>query len=517
MTGPTELDTARHESVRLAMVTCIRDEAEMIGANLHYHHAIGVSKAYVFLDSCRDGSVDIVRSMKWAEAIFVDPALSRRARYIASLQRFCMDEALRRARQDGYEWLLMVDPDEFAFADNQIVPGPDDPVDKSWLLRADLRRMLVDVAPDTTMVTLRTLEVVPTHMKAGAPFWRQKYFQDRHALEREIVDPRSGERWIRQKFFGHRRGKAIVRTEADVQAFDPHGWVQNQQLGFPRQPAYLPAKTESRGCHYHFLFCNSQQFRDKYKKHCRDPEVWRSGSPVGLPKQLWKELSLCLTDSQVSQYLDRYVFLAEDELDRYVRQRLIVKDDTVERVLAESGYFSGSQRFADLKQPRWQVFINSLSAKLAKHRLLEPCEDIPLLAPQCPPYEASDWLEGSYDGVYSLEILEGRYFRWVSPKADVWLYIKQGDYDLTIDLGPLHALCAREALEFAFNGNLVSREQVKIQDSTITIPIIKGQFVPGRHQRLTMLAPPIDTSSWELPETRRLGLPVFAIGISAAP
>ena len=96
----------------LAMATCVRDEEEFLAANLTYHHAIGVSRAYVFLDRCIDSTPEIVRSFPWARAIPEDR--DDELAHLTSYLNQCANQALDLAREEGFEWLLHLDADEFA-------------------------------------------------------------------------------------------------------------------------------------------------------------------------------------------------------------------------------------------------------------------------------------------------------------------------------------------------------------------------------------------------------------------
>ena len=44
---------------RVALLACVRDEAEFLPAFLLYHNAIGIERVYLFLDRCTDASEDL--------------------------------------------------------------------------------------------------------------------------------------------------------------------------------------------------------------------------------------------------------------------------------------------------------------------------------------------------------------------------------------------------------------------------------------------------------------------------
>jgi hypothetical protein len=176
---------------RLALTTCVKNEANLIRTGLGYHHAIGVSKVYVYLDDCTDDTLEIVNSIPWAEPIILDPALAAMFRAMAQKQGCTMDDCLVRARRDNFDWLLTIDVDEFAFADNQITCGGSEP---SIVDRADLIRMLESVPEDIDVVHMQTREAVLSAFDEDEPFWKNHFFQhpDR-PMRHRLFDPFSNE------------------------------------------------------------------------------------------------------------------------------------------------------------------------------------------------------------------------------------------------------------------------------------------------------------------------------------
>lgn len=71
-----------HNLPRLAMVMCIKNEERFLEANLHYHHALGVARAYIYLDNCTDRSLELVQSFPWAVPILISQTQMCRAGYV---------------------------------------------------------------------------------------------------------------------------------------------------------------------------------------------------------------------------------------------------------------------------------------------------------------------------------------------------------------------------------------------------------------------------------------------------
>jgi len=496
---------------RLAIRVCIKNEAPFLEAHLKYHRYLGVSKAYVYLDGCTDESLDIARSFHWVECFEVDPGERRRFTYPGDLLRACMDDALQRARGDGYDWLLVIDADEFAFGENQEMEG----AENSLRRKGSLLDLLARIPAEIEMVKLRTREVVPTYRGEGFEFWKQKYFQDEHVLTRTILDPCTGETRIWSDFLIHRQGKSIVRTSASVQAYDSHRWVRDQHILSPLRPAYVPVPTESAGYHYHFFAFQNSQFRNKFQKYAEQPGVWPCGNPVEFPKQCWKVASKRLAEQDLYEYLDRHFYLSEPELQQLVSEGKLLYDDTVERVLGEVGYFSRCQQL--LQRSKQQLGKIWRTYKPDRARLLEPSVDGALVVSDgnAVTYEASIWRDGSFSGFYSLEICNERYFRWSSTRAEVVVPLEAGDYRLGIDVGSILKPGWKKYVGFSFNGRKIPGSALAVEGTCINFEVEPADCLPNR-QRLSLDCSDLDTSAWAHPDCRKLGIPVFGISVTTA-
>lgn len=505
----SKVEGAGHnDPVRLAMVTCVKNESELIWPNLHYHHAIGVSKVYVYLDSCSDDTLSIVQSIPWVEPIIIDPELASMCVYISSKQRCAMDDSLRRAREDGFDWLMMIDVDEFAFADNSPKPGLSE--HESILWRANLLQMLTELTSDIEMVRLKTVESVPCAMDESTPFWKQHYFQSATEVSftRELFDPRSNKRIIWTGGLGHDAGKSIVRIAVDVQSHGPHSWVKNQQLPFPRAPARIPLKAVVRGHHFHYWAYNRRHLREKFRKFDWTPSFWRTGVKVLFPVQLFKELSVQMSEQEIFNYVDDYVFLPKDELDRYVFDGVLISDDTVERIF-EASHFSSLQ-LSSIERPVDQG--NPIDQLNKNDFYRENFSDVPLL-PTAPQYAASDFAEPFFTGVYWLELnKQNRPFRWCGPEAEIKLRMNVGDYWLIIEIGEFDLIDLR-SISFEFNDHKICSSDIWIGGSSISLALSSGTISGDELQVLRCRAPIFeDTTLGEL-HKRELSFPIFALSL----
>jgi hypothetical protein len=335
----------KHPLPRVAMFMCLQNEERFLEAHLRYHHALGVSKAYVYLDRCRDASLEIARSFPWVEPIVLDDNLHTISPYYSDLFLVSAADALQKSRAEGFDWLIAFDVDEFIFADNPpAVTATGN--DLTGLSAAEIRRagyiptMLAGVAPETEQVVMRCRELMPTNLGAAAPFWAQHYFQYKAPLPRILADPITGlnVEWLTG--LGTHSGKSIVRTSADVQSSGSHRWVRQQGVVPPARPVNLPIPTEKTGQVYHFFVVSAQHWREKYQKLSREPAVWEALNIVSFFKQCFKRASVVLNDSEIEAYLDEWLFMPPEKLEACVEQGLLQKMDFVQKIV--SGYTDSS-------------------------------------------------------------------------------------------------------------------------------------------------------------------------------
>lgn len=326
----------------LALVMCVHDEAAFLRANLAWHEAVGVGRAYIYLDRCSDASESVARAFPWVEPIRRDRPEG--TRFMREFQNACAADALDRARADGFDWLLHVDADELASGSAQPRSGPEPEMGlldrllafrrrrsraREARSRASLTAMLAGVAPETELVILPTREALPIRLDRDEAFWRNRYFQSGRAFVRKIHDPISGNRIKLDRFLGHDQGKSIVRTAADVEPFNPHTWTARREVRQADGSERLPLKTEERGCHYHYLFVTPEHWLKKYRQFDGLAMSWPSGEPLRFPKGSWRRVAAEWTVAEASEYLDRWVYFDEGEARR------LAGDPAVPNVVAE--------------------------------------------------------------------------------------------------------------------------------------------------------------------------------------
>ncbi|MEM8955955.1 MAG: glycosyltransferase family 2 protein [Verrucomicrobiota bacterium] len=320
----------------LAMVMCVHDEASFLPANLAWHHAVGVEKAYLFLDHCTDHSEAIARDHPWVDIIPRDhhPDI----RFMREYQNQCVDIAFDRARQDGFDWLLHLDADELAFGGLPRAEKPNTPQLSPFerlvnhlsgrlltdaLKNANLPRMLAQLDPDTQQVILRTHETIPTPVAHTAAFWHNAHFQSGDPIPQQVLDPLSGKTETVTRYLGHNQGKAIARTRANLQTFNQHRFTTNQNVPAPNYPEEVPIPTEYVGAHFHYPIVSPEQWLKKFRQFAAFSKTWSSGVGLPFPRRAWREVSLTMNETEAADYLDRGLFHSPAQLDRLTRENKI--------------------------------------------------------------------------------------------------------------------------------------------------------------------------------------------------
>lgn len=167
------------------IVYTVKNEARLLPDALKWHRALGAQRFYVFLDGTTDSMrdwLDRQRDVMVRES--VSPAEVRDASgyskkiargwdtHIDARKNLNSWVAARLARNDGIEWLAMLDPDEL------LLPDPAGGVDP-----LAMRSLLAGQEADVAQLLLPNCDVLPNGSERGSPF-AHRHFQARFpALE----------------------------------------------------------------------------------------------------------------------------------------------------------------------------------------------------------------------------------------------------------------------------------------------------------------------------------------------
>lgn len=407
---------------RIGAVLGLQNEDRFLAAHLAYHRFVGVERFYLFLDRSTDRSAAIAAGFPGVRAVRVSPQAPP-FEYVADFHRWAADLALEWAREDGLDWLLLIDPDEFAFADNP-VRGP---AKGAWSLEhlkaaADLRTMAARVPDSIIQIHLATREVLPCRQWSCAPFHHQVLFHGDPPVEHRLVDPEGREVAVWKNFLGHRQGQRLVRVRAPVQTFDSHRWVPEQHAARPQRPEFNSLPTVSLGWHAHYFITGADHWKNKYRQLQHEPPVWFCGTPVETPIQLWKQVYQAMPDG-LDEYIERYVLLGEDEAGRLESSGRAVRDDRLHRLITA----------ALACQPATEAPADALEStdfQTVLHPPQRACgPDLWELSPaRLPP--------SCLRGFHPVALRRGRLHRWSAPEASITLDAGPGSYRLEGLLAP---------------------------------------------------------------------------------
>jgi len=301
---------------RIALVTCIQNEERFLKRFLDYHRAVGVGVAYLFLDRCTDRSRAIASRYPWVHLIELPAWVREKSAQISEMHCQCMNTALAWCREEGWDWLLTLDPDEFLIANPALLATG------NALEAIRLGPLLDSVEPEVEQIRFPTWEVIPG---ACEHWWELDRFQTVACASFQLPD--GGERW--RGFLGHAQGKALIRTSARLQAYDSHRWVDDQRHLGVEQPEYTQIPTLWTGCHLHYCATNGVHFFEKYAKAAFEPPIWSCGSPVERPRQIFKELSATWDAARFEQFLAeelRPAWSEADEREGRIAQVTLLKE-----------------------------------------------------------------------------------------------------------------------------------------------------------------------------------------------
>lgn len=311
---------------RLAMVMCVRNEARIIEENLRYHHALGVEKAYVYVDMCTDGTEEILATLPWVEVTPYRRSPDITYHEQQDIQGPCAQDALRRAQGQGFDWLMHVDADEFAWGDNP---------SRELLERGSLKALVGRVDDATEQIRMRCIEAVPLKGKTGSRQWEQCLFQEKHnILCRDVLHPVTNKVVHLRKWMGHKLGKSIVRPGPDIVAVSQHEFA----LGDPETGAVSrQLVTQDLGLHAHFFLDDAEHWIEKFRKSAWVADTWSTGDKVPFPIQAWKEYSQTCSDEDARSYYEEWIALEEAAAEALLQEGKLTRRteirDTVNRVM----------------------------------------------------------------------------------------------------------------------------------------------------------------------------------------
>ncbi len=453
---------------KLAMVMIVRNEARFLRAHLAYHHMAGIDRCYLFLHDCTDDSEQIAREFSWVKIVRLSGSLPESLNYISEIHRLAMDRALGWARDDGVDWLLIIDADEFACALSFGDRKPDDPCHEH-----DLHSLFDAIDEEVIQVKLTTKELLPQQLLMQDPFYENNVFIRSEKFQRTIRDAKGAERVIWKGFLGHAQGQSFVRVNAPVRAYDSHRWTIMQELPIGKRPVYIPLPSVERGWHAHFYLASTNHWMEKFTKHNRFPMHWPGENPITLetPVRMWREAARLFgfNVSHVEAYCRESVFISDNvidtELSKGTLSRGPVLGELIKQALAEA------QEKSSMKCPPSKIETVSFSELVYSPVEVNDSKDL-------------DWSpvlleDAKLSGFYDREERDGTWFRWAQPKAEIQGAIPAGQYILKmkvldgfqtmINFKKLSVSINHEALRFEIKRNELRTSSFHLNGGSPTV------------------------------------------------
>lgn len=173
-------------------VMTVRNEHDLLRNSILFHQFIGIDRFYIYLDAPSDTTAETIndfdfvridhsRLPRWLvpEEIADARRLSGRFRtHHTARQLINCHDAIRRARDDGLEWLVSIDPDELILLDDQSVR------------RMCLADYLSQLPRSVESVTFPTNEVLSTRIAYRNVFSEEVLFKRRYGYG-ECLRPNS--------------------------------------------------------------------------------------------------------------------------------------------------------------------------------------------------------------------------------------------------------------------------------------------------------------------------------------
>jgi hypothetical protein len=119
-------------------------------------------------------------------------------------------------------------------------------------------------------------------------------------------------------------------------------------------------------------------------------------------------------------------------------------------------------------------------------------------------------------GVFAVETVNGRTYRWSEPIATFYLPVPMNDVELRIETGGLRGMPREYLLACFWNDHLVPNELMSFADESVALKIPAEFFVSGSVQRLTIASQPLLPRQAVASDNRRLGMPIFCIEVRAS-
>lgn len=324
--------------MRIACVSTVRNEEDLILPNIRYHRFLGVTDFFVFLDRSSDGTRGQIESVPDLR-IFQDSSYRQLRPYVLdrpeldpelirqcfsthpTIRQVCnVNMALESCRAEGIDWLLCLDPDELVC------------LDETRAEEGSLQRALGALDDSVGAVSFRNLEVVPTRMEVRFAF-EDRLFKNPGLdgsmpglPKSRLFNPFTGSDIPAGWFWGHSSGKAALRPR-------PGAYFTSTHRGCPA------GETVAMDWLLHYNIFSFRQLLNKYRNFSDSPD--RPGARP-LRTLLKKVVNDGFPEEFLAEYYRRHIRYSQEEIEQ-IRQ---MAGGAFREIQAAANFFSGLDQTA---------------------------------------------------------------------------------------------------------------------------------------------------------------------------
>jgi hypothetical protein len=306
--------------MRIACVYTVKNEEELILHNLKYHHFIGVTDFFIFLDHSTDNTKNLIspvpgcrvyEDLKFKDLVEYNlnkPGLDLKlfeqsySTHFGLRQTLNANMALETCKSENIDWLIHLDSDELIY------------VNKVKIKRDILKEFFQSIEKDVDAVRFRNLEVVPT--KTQNSFVFEDYLFKRDILNgnipglpgSRIFNPFTNKYIPAGWFWGHSSGKIALKPGNNSYITTPHECRVNNKI---IEKEYL----------LHYFIYGFKQFLNKFRN-------WANWPPKKIHGRKIRPLRLLLRD------LANKDSLSNDFLFSYYKKHIMYSKQDIETIKA---------------------------------------------------------------------------------------------------------------------------------------------------------------------------------------
>lgn len=335
-----EKEFITEKSMRIACVSMVKNEEELILHNITYHRFIGVTDFFIFLDNSSDDTknkiehiphVHIFENLTYQDLLRYNinkPELDLELikKYFSThsgIRQLCNSNmASEICKNAGIDWLIHLDPDELVY------------IDETRITQDSLKRFLSGLDKRVKAVTFRNIEVVPTKIEVDCVF--QDHLFKSYSIDgnipglpkSQLLNPFTNSYTPAGWFWGHSSGKLATRPCCDSYFTTSH-------------ECYTDGEMIAKEYLLHYNIYSYRQFLNKYRNFSNYPKRRSHGRPVRPLRVLLTNVvnSGSFSDEFLLDYYKKHIMYSEEDIE-LIRN---LARNAFHEIYAVSDFFSKQQ------------------------------------------------------------------------------------------------------------------------------------------------------------------------------